>query len=389
MLDPPVDLTVAEPGSRTVRTIASAALRRLVRDLLRLDTRGLPDDVSRPLAALRTVVERELREQPGRAFSVLRRPSIGAFVRLLRAPDRLGTAMRTSVAQQLVATLAVELAHAGVALDSVEVDPPHEVGCLGGRFTLPAGPARVAETTWTSDRGTVELPDPGDDLVARPYFGITPTLALATYDDFPLAMFEAHPDKSGNAVDLGGHDPAAWCDALRNAIGIVEQFAPESAAELGLLVQQIIPVGYDEHAHLSASYLESIGTIYMSLHPNEMTMAEAIIHELSHNELNALFELDPVIHNAFSPLFTSPVRPDPRPLHGILLAVHAFVPVEAMYRAMVAAGDPRASRPPFLRRLAQIAQKNREGAEVLSQNARTTAIGDAILDEIRRHTAVA
>src|SRR6185503_4671918 len=116
---------------------------------------------------------------------------------------------------------------------------------------------------------------------------------------------------------------------------------------------------------LSASYQEAIGTIYMTLHPSLMTMAEAVIHEFSHNKINALFELDDVLENAWAPLYTSPVRPDPRPLHGVLLAVHAFLPVARLYERMIEQGDPLAESSAFRGRYAAIRRINREGAELV------------------------
>jgi HEXXH motif-containing protein len=111
-----------------------------------------------------------------------------------------------------------------------------------------------------------------------------------------------------------------------------------------------------------------------------MTMTEALVHEFSHNKLNALFELDDVLDNAFSPLVRSPVRPDPRPLHGVLLAVHAFVPVARLYEKMREAGDERATEARF----AEIVRINREGTEVLQAHARPTAIGKGLMDELDR-----
>jgi HEXXH motif-containing protein len=143
-------------------------------------------------------------------------------------------------------------------------------------------------------------------------------------------------------------------------------------------------VGYDPERHLSASYQEAIGTIYLTLHPSRMTLAEALIHEFSHNKINALFELDDLLENAFSPLYTSPVRPDPRPLHGVLLAVHAFLPVARLYERMIAEGAPEAEDEAFVARFAQIRRINREGAELLLREGRPTAVGRVLLDEIRR-----
>ena len=98
---------------------------------------------------------------------------------------------------------------------------------------------------------------------------------------------------------------------------------------------------------ISASYREAIGTVYMTLHPKQMIMTEAIIHEFQHNKLNALFHLDRVMETAAWPLYPAPVRPDPRPLHGVLLAAHAFVPVAEMYRRMQARDHPQAARGSF------------------------------------------
>jgi HEXXH motif-containing protein len=94
-----------------------------------------------------------------------------------------------------------------------------------------------------------------------------------------------------------------------------------------------------------------------------------------------------VLENAWSPLYTSPVRPDPRPLHGVLLAVHAFLPVARLYERMLEAGDPEAQSPAFARRFAAIRKINREGAELVLDKGRPTAVGQGLFDEIRRWDA--
>ena len=162
---------------------------------------------------------------------------------------------------------------------------------------------------------------------------------------------------------------------------------PELRAEIDLFLHQVVPVGFDAHSHLSASYQEIIGTVYMTLHPHQMTMVEATIHEFQHNKLHALLELDPLLDNAFHPLYSSPVRPDPRPLQGVLLAVHAFVPVARLYQLMREAGHPGTNSHDFQRRYAQIVAGNHEGASVLLEHGQPTPIGAGLLDEVRRWDA--
>ncbi|MFY0530800.1 aKG-HExxH-type peptide beta-hydroxylase [Nannocystis pusilla] len=141
-------------------------------------------------------------------------------------------------------------------------------------------------------------------------------------------------------------------------------------AELDVGLALVVPVGHDRERHLSASYQEAIGTVYLSLHPSALTLAEALIHEFSHNKLHALLEQGPLLENAWSPLYASPVRPDPRPLHGVLLAAHAFLPVAAMLESMLSSGTAEVEG-----RLRQVARGNHEAVETLRQHARPTALG--------------
>jgi HEXXH motif-containing protein len=122
-----------------------------------------------------------------------------------------------------------------------------------------------------------------------------------------------------------------------------------------------------------------------------MIMTEAVVHEFQHNKINVSAYGADYIRNAFAPLYKSPVRPDPRPLWGILLAVHAFLPVAELYRRMRDDGHEWAQHPDFERRMTEIDLKNHEGMEMLRANAQLTPVGRALLDELeaieRRHLA--
>ncbi len=217
------------------------------------------------------------------------------------------------------------------------------------------------------------------------------TAQFATVDHNPIAAFELHPEKTGNHVDLGGRSAAEWVRMLDQCFALVEQFMPGELAEMRTMLQVIIPVGYDEVRHLSASYREAVGTVYLTLHPNVMTMTEAIIHEFQHNKFNVSAYTSEYLSNAFHPLYKSPIRPDPRPLWGILLAVHAFLPVADLYRRMRDGGHPWAARPDFERRMAEIDLKNHEGMEMLRAHGEWTADGRAMLADLEalehRHMA--
>jgi len=200
---------------------------------------------------------------------------------------------------------------------------------------------------------------------------------LALVDNNPLALLEAHPDKEGNALSLGGRDAQEWVDALDAARDLVALALPALAAEHAQVLAAVVPVGFEPERSLSASYREAIGVVYLTLHPRVAILAEALIHEIQHNKLNLLAWSDPLLHDD-GVLVSSPVRPDPRPLLGVLLAVHAFLPVAQLHIELLAAGHP-AGDP---ERLRQVMAQNREGIEVLAA-ARPTAIGQALLDGMR------
>jgi HEXXH motif-containing protein len=153
--------------------------------------------------------------------------------------------------------------------------------------------------------------------------------------------------------------------------------------EMKLLLELVVPVGHHPERHFSCSFEEAVGSISLTLHPNVMTLAEALIHEFQHNKLNAVFRFDPVLHDAHTSLHRSPVRPDLRPLHGVLMAVHAFHPVARLYENMTAAQHPLAKQHDWPKRFRDVLRINRESAATVLAHGRPTPLGRGLLDEMR------
>ena len=286
--------------------------------------------------------------------------------------------------------------------------PPLAALAIGGQLIAPSGATglRLSHSHLTAVNGRVELArlalertamrralgEDGSGFRWEQCFRRIGAVAhLATVDHNPIAAFEAHPDKAGNHIDLGGHAADEWVAVLDESFALVERFLPGEFAEMGMMLHAVVPVGYDAERHLSASYREAVGTIYLTLHPSVMIMAEALIHEFQHNKFNVSAYDSEYLSNAFSPLYKSPIRPDPRPLWGILLAVHAFLPVAELYRRMRDAGHPWAARPDFVRRLSELDLKNHEGMDMLRAHAAFTPAGRVMFAELealeQRHLA--
>ena len=122
----------------------------------------------------------------------------------------------------------------------------------------------------------------------------------------------------------------------------------------------------------------------MTLHPDPLTMAEALVHEVQHGKLNRLSWVDPVLHNAYTAWSESPVRPDLRPVMGVLLAVHAFVPVAALHHQLVAKDHPITYTKKFEERREQVLAGNDGGLTIVEKTANATPLGQKVIQGLRQ-----
>lgn len=309
---------------------------------------------------------------PERAARVLLDPSFSVLV-------------ETGSLSGALATASLSLAHEG-ALGAER----RGLGALRTIVSAHAGVRAQATRTIALADGTVWLDGAATSLygvtsgagVERPFPEIAGRLSLALHDVNPLALHETHPDKDGNALSLGDKPLEAWLGALREALGIVEAHLPGLAAEMQAMLRLVIPVGASDEKHLSASYREYVGAVYLTLHREPLTMAEALVHEFQHNKLNLLSFHYPILENGYDFLYRSPVRPDPRPLMGILLAAHAFVPVAELYRRVLDAGATR-DEAGLRARFAQVVARNDEALTVLERHGRPARAGELLLARLR------
>ena len=208
-------------------------------------------------------------------------------------------------------------------------------------------------------------------------------LRLCTVDTNPLWHMQDHPDASPNAVDLGGVSVAQWCSRLADALRFIEQGLPSWHHELRYTLQRIVPVGVEPERHRSASFQDAPGVAYMSLHPDPLVMAEAIVHETQHSKLHVLRYTDPLMLNGAADWTHSPVRPDLRPLDGILLAAHAFVPVALMYQRLLSSGVEVPERTRFELRYARVLAGNTNALRILRTRAQWTRAGRRVFSALR------
>lgn len=105
---------------------------------------------------------------------------------------------------------------------------------------------------------------------------------------------------------------------------------------------------------------------------------EALIHEWSHNKANLARNIVPLIANGPEESYYSSYRPDPRPIEGIFLGLHAFAPTVSVFLdAFESVLDPDSR----IAKVYGMHLKNELAAEVLGKYLIPTSEGSKFLAE--------
>lgn len=387
-------LVVPAPGDQRFRDLVRKLRLLVLRDLLARRSDGLSEPVRRAWPRVQHALLGCARTHSAELLAAIGSedalPPLLAMLGGVGDPD----AMLRAAVPALLAHLAQKR---GVLEESVLWDVPFASLAIAGRGLArfaPDAQGMVANAAGAEVRLASGEEIRVENLETTPTFHAIPGIDahLSLHDANPLAMQEAHPEKAGNAVDLGEHTPDAWTRAVADAVELVRIALPTVHAELALALQRIVPVGYQPERHLSASYREAPGLVYMTLHPSVLTLAEAIVHETQHGKLNVLSYFDPALVNGRTTWTPSPVRPDLRPLSGVLLAVHAFVPVAALHLRLAELDHPITRTPEFRTRREQVLAGNTRGLAIVHELGEPTPLGRdliAALDALHAVTRAA
>ena len=126
--------------------------------------------------------------------------------------------------------------------------------------------------------------------------------------------------------------PTPFDEGLEAAHGLLIELWPEVAQWTKALVPAFADMGGppSRHVHRSGSY-EAGTPIILSKIDDPFKHAEDLVHELQHERFHLLVDKGEVpCWNDARQRYVSPYRTDPRPLRGVLLGLHAFVPVNEL-----------------------------------------------------------
>jgi HEXXH motif-containing protein len=154
----------------------------------------------------------------------------------------------------------------------------------------------------------------------------------------PAAIFDCQEAALFETVTPALEDITTTLQMFEQAKAIIAESCPEYLEWIGRVIRGIVPVETLGEARCSGSDTYRPGLIYISTDESPIYLAEAMIHEATHQYMFLLTRLGPLENGADPTLYYSPVKQRNRPIGAIALAYHAFANVLFFYRGCVAQG---------------------------------------------------
>lgn len=300
-------------------------------------------------------IDRAVRLGVADSLSEIRAPLALQVESAAPALDRLCDALRAGPVPPAVFALYTDLAHA------LRDEDPHGVMSV------------------LTSAGTIDLRPPGPVQAVN----LTDAALGAGMAERFIRHIDDDPEVGIDARPLAADELDAATRRLGEAMSLVDAADPSLGRELRALVRQVVFAKSGGEAPdfggTTTFYLWGANVINALNHPDAVTLAEGIVHEAAHALLLGASLGEPLVRNPGSERYASPLRPDERPMDGI---VHAtFVVARLHYFA---------TRPAMAEvfsdaKIADYMHQFRLGDEIVSEHAIFTPVGKAFYDAARQY----
>jgi HEXXH motif-containing protein len=153
-------------------------------------------------------------------------------------------------------------------------------------------------------------------------------------DPWALSMKAPFHQLWRDATPLADQERVSLLEELQlllQALTAARDRIPECFAWIRSRTKVIIPLRKLNGQHSSSSSASGLpGAVFLTLH-NQIQALEALVHESAHQHLFIAEAAGPLVDPSHTTLYVSPLRDDPRPLRGVLLACHALAYMAAFY----------------------------------------------------------
>lgn len=186
-----------------------------------------------------------------------------------------------------------------------------------------------------------------------------------------------------NRIEPETRAAPALSGMIADSLDLIRTVDPELGRGLVQLIRWYVPIGTpDLLTHNSFSASQLVGVIFLSEAYNDLRLAEAIVHEYHHNELHVLMEGSELLDDDPDQVYFSPWRPDPRPLYGLLHALHVFSGLLHFYTIGEGIADLAEHHELFRKRRTMICFQLRLGLAQIRERG-LTEMGREMVDRIR------
>lgn len=312
-------------------------------------------------------------------------------------------ARAAAVAADVRAGLADSLAAALGALDPDALR--HAADLLAGLRAGPVSPSvfgaytELVDAIFADDTARARIIA---DELATPGFGAVEALRIVTLTDADLGagqaarywrLMDEDPEVSAALRALDRHEFEAASARVREALALLAAGAPELAGELNALVNQIVLVETQGDGYFGgASSFQLWGALFLHFGPEATRhqIAEALVHEAAHALLFGFAMGGPLVENPDEDRFASPLRPDKRPMDGVVHATYVIARMHWWATRLMRSGLLEASEIAPVREAAERhVRLFTEGASVIDRHARFTPAGEAAFASARAWMASA
>ncbi len=231
-----------------------------------------------------------------------------------------------------------------------------------------------------------------------------PRLEVIPYDSAVLGDDAERFGRMVSMGDGGGHMFApppepSWRSfhpqALR-ALDLLARVDPNWSGEFEALISRVIAAVPAEDARrrfAGASSFMVWGAIFTNIgqERDRLQILASLVHEATHQLLFGLARREPLVSNPAGERYSSPLRPDPRPMDGVFHAT--FVAARLTHFAEVLSGAEAGLTPEEIAwaraRVSGFRQRFRQGHEVVLKQAQLTRLGRRLIEEAADHVLAA
>lgn len=192
-------------------------------------------------------------------------------------------------------------------------------------------------------------------------------------------------DESADFRALPERDVQAFGALLEQGLALLADGAPALHAEITAITRDILLAQAPADAELTfdgASHYQFWGLLLLNPvhHPDRLAVAEVLAHESGHSVLFGLCREQTLSENADDERYPSPLRPDPRPMDGIIHATYVSARMAWAMCELARSGALTAQEEARARTLAiEDCRRFRAGLQTVKQHARLTPLGQEVL----------